>query len=152
MSKLPNGTGTAQGIAGPFNRVAEKLVAPVSGNERPTPFSLRLTFEERAALEQQAGSMPLGAYIRSRLLGGSAMPRKAHRRPVKDDEALARVLGALGNARLANNLNQLAKAANTGALPVTPETMQALIAACQDVRDMRASLMAALGLHPGSEP
>ena len=27
------------------------------------PFSLRLTFEERARLEELAGDMPLGAYI-----------------------------------------------------------------------------------------
>lgn len=31
------------------------------------PFSLRLTFEERAKLEKEAGSKPLGAYIRSKL-------------------------------------------------------------------------------------
>jgi hypothetical protein len=152
MSKLQNGTGTGQGSSGPFNRVSGGLATLAPERDRPAPFSLRLTFEERAALEAQAGSMPLGAYIRSRLLGGAAMPRKAHRRPVKDDEALARVLGALGNARLANNLNQLARAANAGARPVTPETMQALIAACRDVRDMRASLMTALGLQPGGKP
>lgn len=150
MSKDPHDAGIGLGSAGHFNKVAS---GPASTPEpRPTPFSLRLTFEERAALEAQAGAMPLGAYIRSRLLGGTAAPRKARRRPVKDDEALARVLGALGNARLANNLNQLARAANAGALPVTPETMQALIAACRDVQGMRADLMKALGLHPGGKP
>ena len=37
---------------------------PNKNNKIPTPFSPRLTFEERAALEQSAGSQPLGAYIR----------------------------------------------------------------------------------------
>ncbi|HWH73027.1 MAG TPA: plasmid mobilization relaxosome protein MobC [Methylibium sp.] len=148
MSKVPNDTGMRSAPLGAFNGAAG-TAATQAATDRPAPFSLRLTFEERAVLEAQAGHMPLGAYIRARLLGGAAMPRKVHRRPVKDDEALARVLGALGNARLSNNLNQLARAANAGALPVTPETMQALIAACRDVRDMRAGLMAALGLDPG---
>jgi hypothetical protein len=75
-------------------------------------------------------------------------PRRSRRRPVKDEAALARLLGELGNARLANNLNQLAKAANTGSLPVTPETVQAILTACQDVQAMRACLLAALGFRP----
>lgn len=43
-------------------------------NKIPTPFSLRLTFEERAALEQEAGDEPLGAYIRKKLLGSKRSP------------------------------------------------------------------------------
>ncbi|MGF1623944.1 MAG: plasmid mobilization relaxosome protein MobC [Alphaproteobacteria bacterium] len=35
------------------------------------------------------------------------------------------MLGELGRSRIANNLNQLARAANSGSLPVTPETVQA---------------------------
>ena len=45
---------------------------------------------------------------------------------VKEDKALAQLLGELDRARLANNLNQFAKAANTGSLPITPETEKAL--------------------------
>ncbi|HTE14692.1 MAG TPA: plasmid mobilization relaxosome protein MobC [Burkholderiales bacterium] len=114
--------------------------------ETPPPFSLRLTFEERAVLEKEAGNMPLGAYIRKRLFGSDERPRRTLRKPVKDDQALAKLLGELGTLRLANNLNQLAKAANTGSLPVTNETEQALLTACEDVRQMRASLIAALGI------
>ncbi len=44
----------------------------------PAPFSLRLTFEERAALESAAGDQPLGSYIRYRLLGeDEQQPRRA---------------------------------------------------------------------------
>ena len=56
-----------------------------------TQFSLRLTFEERAALEQSAGNRPLGAYIRSKLFGGTEAPRKRRsrtRKPLKDEKAL----------------------------------------------------------------
>ena len=119
----------------------------------PPPFSLRLTFEERAALEKAAAGMPLGAYIRSRLFDGSTPPRRTRGRfPVKDHQALGKVLGELGRLRLANNLNQLARAANTGSLPVTPETETALKDACAEIRSMRAELMRALGLNGKPEP
>ena len=125
---------------------------PPKAASHPAPFSLRLTETERAALEAQAGGLPLGAFIRSRLLAEAGEPRRSRRRPVKDEAALARLLGELGNARLANNLNQLAKAANSGSLPVTPETVQAILRACQDVQTMRACLLAALGFRPEERP
>ncbi|WP_306120906.1 MULTISPECIES: hypothetical protein [unclassified Roseitalea] len=119
----------------------------------PPPFSLRLTYEERAQLEEAAAGKPLGAYIREKLLGGDVTPRKkSGNRPVKDAEALGRVLGALGESRLSSNLNQLAKASNSGSLPVTPETELELWAACQEVRALRADLLRALGKSPEGGP
>ncbi len=119
----------------------------------PPPFSLRLTFEERAILERAAGNMPIGAYVRSRLFDGAVPLRRARgKRPVKDQRALGQVLGELGKSRLANNLNQLARAANTGSLPVTPETEKALREACGDVREMRDALICALGLPVERRP
>ena len=119
----------------------------------PPPFSLRLTFEERAALDSAAGGQPLGRYIRAQMLGDKAAKRKPYGKfPVKDQKALGRVLAELGQARLANNLNQLAKAVNTGSLPVTPETEDYLQQACQDVRQIRADLVRALGLQPELKP
>ena len=92
--------------------------------------------------------MALGAYIRDRLFGDDAAPRQTRGRfPVKDYAALGRVLAALGQSRLSNNLNQLAKAVNTGSLPVTPETEADLRQACKDVQAMRRDLLIALGLH-----
>jgi hypothetical protein len=111
------------------------------------PFSLQLTFEERASLERAAGGQSLGAYIRSRVLDESVPPRRTRgKRPVKDHAELAKVLGELGQARIANNLNQLARAANSGSLPVTPETERAIHDACTAVLMMRNWLMAGLGL------
>jgi hypothetical protein len=116
------------------------------------PFLVRLTCEERARLEHDATGMSLGAYIRLRLFGENAALRKSRgRQPVKDHEALGRVLGALGGSRLSQNLNQLAKAVNTGSLPVTPETERDLKEACASVALLRAELMRALGASAGGE-
>ena len=100
----------------------DKPSNPEPTNSKPKPFSLRLSFDERARLEQDASGMALGAYIRDRLFGENAAPRQTRGHfPVKDYAALGRVLAALGQSRLSNNLNQLAKAVNTGSLPVTPD-------------------------------
>lgn len=126
-----------------FNTVAAEEV--VETKKYPPPFSLRLTLEERARLEAEAGDLPLGAYIRERLLGDDVAPRtRRGNSPVKDKEALGRVMGALGASRLSANLNQLARAVNTGSLPVTPETEAELQQACKEVAKMRADLLRAL--------
>ena len=118
-----------------------------SNPKKPSPFSLRLTFEERARLESEAGTLPLGAYIKLKLLSEGEVPahRLRPRRPLKDQEALGQLLALLGRARLANNLNQLAHAANTGSLPVTPDTLTAIREACAEVAYMRQELLRALG-------
>ncbi len=113
------------------------------------PFSLRLTFEERAELEKVAAGMSLGAFVRSRLFDGTEVPcRTRGKFPVKDHKELGQVLGLLGQSRLSSNLNQLAKAANSGTLPVTPDVEANLARACEDVQEMRAHLLRALGLNP----
>jgi hypothetical protein len=130
-----------------------RKAAGESPRKYPPPFSLRLTAEERARLEREAAGKTLGAYIRERLLGEDAAPRKCKgNSPIKDHEALGRVLGALGQSRLSSNLNQLAKAVNTGSLPVTPETEAELRQACREVSDLRDELLRALGKPPGPKP
>ena len=114
---------------------------------RIAPFSLRLTREERAKLERQAGSMPLGAYIKSCIFADDAPRYRARRKgPVADTKALADVLACLGASRLSSNLNQLAKAANIGDLYFDEETKRAIMRACEDVKAMRQHLVRALGL------
>lgn len=136
-------------MTGPGGKLPGYRAPDQKADEAPAPFSLRLTFEERAALEQAAGDMPLGAYIRSQVFrDGKTRKRRRYKRPVKDHQALGQLLGALGEARLANNLNQLAKATNTGSLPVTPETEKALREACAEIHAMRTLLMRALGFAP----
>lgn len=133
------------------------MVAPRSKPERKAgpgksarPFSIRLTEDEKRRLLDRAGAVPLSAYVRDLVLDDTH--RAARRRaanPVKDHEALARVLAALGQLRIASNLNQLAKAANIGALLVDPETEQEISGACAAVLAMREDLMRALGLMEG---
>ncbi|BBD98867.1 plasmid mobilization relaxosome protein MobC [Sphingobium amiense] len=119
--------------------------------KRPAPFSLRLTFEQRARLEAEAGKMSLAAYIHSRLFGeddlGLAERRRRPRKPVADEKALAQLMGMLGQSRLSSNLNQLAKAANTGSLSVTPDTEAALNEAATAVHEIRRLLIEALNLE-----
>ncbi len=93
-----------------------------STEQKPLPpFSLRFTLEERAQLEQDAVGLSLGAYISSSLFDESLPKRRTRsKHPAKNHQELARVLAELGRSRLANNLNQLAKAANSGSLEVTP--------------------------------
>lgn len=136
-------------LSGVFQMGARPSQSPSTSERRAPPFSLRLTFEERARLEREAGDMPLGAYIRSRLFDepASERPPRQRKRPVKDHQALGQLLGELGRSRIANNLNQLAKAANSGSLPLTPETENSLREACAGIRWMRIALMQALGLH-----
>lgn len=107
------------------------------------PFSLRLSFEERARLQEMAEGQPLGGYIRARLLDQQTKRRGSS---IRDREALAQVLGLLGQSRLSNNLNQLAKLANIGSLPLTPETEAELRAAAAEVMAIRRLLVSALGL------
>jgi hypothetical protein len=112
------------------------------------PVSLRMTFEERARLERDASGMSLSAYIRWRLFNPDNPPPKLRGKfPVKDHLALSQVLALLGQSRLSNNLNQLAKAANSGSLPFTPETEVAIADAAASVLEMRAILMHALNLE-----
>ena len=91
--------------------------------------------------------MPLGAYILKKVFNGEAAPRRRSKTPVKDHKALAQVLGKLGQSRLSSNLNQLARSANTGSLPVTPDTEAALLEAVAEIREIRRLLLQALNLE-----
>lgn len=121
---------------------------PSSPRSSYAPFSLRLSPEERARLEREAAGLSLGAYIRSRLFGADAAPPPKSRSkfPVKDHKALAQAIGLLGQSRIASNLNQLARAAHTGTLPVDGSMEVDLHEAVQAVADIRALLISALGL------
>lgn len=116
--------------------------------KRPAPFSLRLTFEERARIEAQAGEMPVGAYIKSLLLAEDAPKyRKRRKPPVADRELLAQVLACLGASRMASNLNQLAKATHVGNFYFDHDTKRSIKQACDDIHAMRILLMRALGIE-----
>ena len=110
-----------------------------------------MTPEERQRLESLAGGVPIGGYIRAQLFG-ETQDNRAHPRTsraklsLKDRQLLSKVLAQLGGSRLASNLNQLARAANSGAFPVTSDTEAVLNAAARDIAVMKRMLMAALGI------
>lgn len=117
--------------------------------KRPAPFSLRLSEEERAHLIAEAKGALLGAYVKAKVFGsGPAVRPRRTGLVVEDRQSLAQALALLGSSRLASNLNQLAHAANIGALPFTPEIEDELREALADVRAIRRLLMTALGLKP----
>lgn len=137
-----------------FNNVAVSLAPRVVDDQNcPPPFSIRFTFEERARLDDERGRKSLAAHIRERLFGKDVEPRRRPgNSPIKDAEALGRVLGALGASRLSSNLNQLAKAVHMGSLPVTQETEADLVEACREIQEIRADLLRALGKMAGPSP
>ena len=118
--------------------------------KRPAPLSLRVTDAERDFLKRAAGSRSVNAYIREKVFGDVATPRRTYRKPRPDDAAIGKALAELGQSRLSSNMNQIAKAANLGTLPVTPELSEELASACADIRAMRSALVEALGLKDQS--
>ncbi len=112
----------------------------------PAPFSLRLSEEERAALERLAGGQPWGRYIKEVVFSELRRPIRTTGHVIQDRKLFAKLLGLLGKSRLSQNVNQLAKASNSGSLPVTPETEQALKDAAEAIRQIRKILIEAMGL------
>ena len=130
------------------------LIRPARSGKtkRAAPFSIRFTEAERMRLISAAGNLTLGAYIKQRLFDDlPAVPRQNSLLKV-DQQALGKVLAIVGQSRLASNMNQIAKAANLGTLPVVPETEEEIKQACYDIAIMRMLIMKALGKSKGSAP
>tara|TARA_E500000318_G_scaffold96986_1_gene97602 strand:+ start:149 stop:601 length:453 start_codon:yes stop_codon:yes gene_type:complete len=121
--------------------------------KRPAPLSIRLNLDERSRLERDAAGLSLSAYIKDRIFDADAPPRRTRgKAPVKDHRILGQLLAKLGASRLASNINQMAKAAHLGTLPVGTDTEAALQRACVDIAVMRCLLMQGLGMRvPESE-
>lgn len=121
--------------------------------KRPSPFTIRLSDDERARLERERGALSLAAYIRLKLFtdkaGQSAARKKQvrkHYSPSAELAVLGAMLGGLGKSDLAASMKGLSQAAQTGALAVTPDTEAALLEACADIAAMRRALVCALGV------
>lgn len=130
----------------------EKISTRQTRKARPAPFSIRLSGAERERLRDEAGGSPLGSYIKAKVLGTGPSRRRGSGLTVHDRQSLARALALLGASRISSNLNQLAHAANIGALAITPETEADLRKALLHVREVRALLMTALGLKAEGVP
>ena len=113
----------------------------------PAPFSIRLNQEERDELQKLSGGLPLGRFIKDAIFNKGLRP--ASRKPsIVDQKLFAQLLGAIGKSRIPNNINQLAKAANSGSLPVNKEVVEDLNDAVKAIQWMRDTLIKALGLKP----
>lgn len=118
----------------------------------PAPFSMRFTDDERKSLKLAAAGRPLAAYIRWLIFKEDMpeMPKKRTRGESAniDHKQLAKLLGALGKSRISQNINQLAKAANSGSLPVNAEIIKSLQDSVAAIQWMRETLIKGMGLKP----
>lgn len=131
-----------------FREAFQSASAKPKSKEKTYPrVTLRLTEDELARLKRAAEGVSVSAYIRKQLFGNDVSLRKTRSRTlVKNQEALAQVLGKLGETRIANNLNQIAHEANCGSLLMDQQTEQELKLACAYIAWMRVKLIEALGL------
>ena len=116
----------------------------------PAPFSLRLSNQEREEIKNLADGLPMGQFIKDAILQNGMRPASSRRPRIQDQKLLAKLLGALGKSRIASNINQLAKAANSGSLPVNEEVLKSLKEATTAILWMRDTLIKAMGLKPQS--
>lgn len=114
----------------------------------PSPVTVRLKPDEREQLELAANDLSLSAYIRLCLFGDDVpVHRTRGKQPVKDYQALGQLLGVLGRSNLANNINQLTKAAHSGTLDMNEDVEAQLKEAALEIASMRLLLIKALGMR-----
>jgi len=123
----------------------------VRNKKNPTaPFSLRLTARERALLEYKAGTMPLGAYIRMCLFD-KPTPRLKQRRIAQDQKQLAQLMAFISATRIPGNLNQIAKAINSGTIIVTEDIERDIKQACEGIEFIKSAITKVLGFQEEHE-
>jgi hypothetical protein len=117
--------------------------------KRPAPISLRLSEAEHARLARDAAGMSINGYVRDRLFGDDVKrPGKRGLAPVKDHQALAQVLSALGHSNLHQNIDTIAGAVRNGTVHLCPDVQCSVREACAHIAAMRRDLVRALGLKP----
>ena len=127
-----------------FNTVAK-------GKKRRTPpYSIRFTEKEKAILTREANGRPWSDLIRERVFSTDHTFRQRGRKDMDQRKAVSAALGQLGQSRLASNMNQIAKALNTGSMPITPDLHAELRQACDHIRAMREALIESLGVKTQS--
>jgi len=91
--------------------------------------------------------MTLSAYIRARLFDATPSPDLLPHETRQ--KLLAQILAELGQSGIAASLSELARAAEAGLLPLSPDVLGELRSACRSVEKIRAVLLRALGLRSG---
>lgn len=111
------------------------------------PFSLRLTFQERATLEGMANKEPLGTFIKRTLFAEKVHVTKANQ--TETSRYKAQILGMLGQSELTKNMQELADAAKSGSLPMTPDTEAMLIKGLEQLILMKKLLLTEMKVQSG---
>ena len=108
--------------------------------------TLRLSADDHARLVEMADGMALATFIRAKVLD-EKLPRTRCRSTasIGDKQAIAQILGLLGQSRIANNLNQLAYHANIGSLAMDETAIAQLDEAYEQIIVLRQTLIKALG-------
>lgn len=107
--------------------------------------SVRLTPEERAVLDRDAGTETLSDHIRARLFGDTQRVSTDARQKM-----LAQILAQLGKAEIAQAMAELTELARLGLLSDDADTLRALTQAQAEFSALRCDLLRALGLRPKS--
>lgn len=111
--------------------------------------SVRLSPEERQALEQAAKGKTLSAYIRQKLLSADTINTETIRlSPQARQKLLAQILASLGKSNLSVSLKEIAEAAKLGLLPLTEDVLADIKTATTQIKFIRKILLKALGLKP----
>jgi len=89
----------------------------------PSPITLRFSHEEIERLDQIVSGSSRSEFIRKKIFGDQTHQRKYRpETPKRDDVAISQILVMMSASNVTNNLNQLTKAVNSGAL-VTDENL-----------------------------
>ncbi len=110
------------------------MSAASSKSKRLPPLSIRVTAVEKAQIKRNAGSMPLSAYAKKRLL-------KADTRNTAMQKDVAQILAKLGQSGYASNFSIMANATRHGALIATDDVAASILQACDDIADIKTMLM-----------
>lgn len=139
-----------------FNYQAQQANPPSKKKKaKTTSISVRVTEEEKAALQAMAGTVALAHFIRERALGDEAEARAKRyqvkpREPSLDYKELAQLLGLFGQSELATSVLALSLAATKGHIDITPEQEEKIECACDDIQTVKQALILALGVKPQS--
>ncbi|MEZ5692242.1 MAG: hypothetical protein R3D71_11355, partial [Rickettsiales bacterium] len=101
-----------------FN-VSSGIAKPKKKKAKTTSISVRVTEEEKDALQAKAGTMALAHFLREVALADEAEPRAKQyhvkpRKPSLDTKELARLLGMFGQSELVTSVLALSLAATQG--------------------------------------
>lgn len=123
------------------------MARPNATAPRSKQLKARFTEAELQTVAQRAEhiGVTVSDLLRFGVLHEPPPPRRRGMHPVKDQQELARLLGAVG--KIGSNVNQLAHVANCGSWPES----RLLHEAAADIQWMRRAVMLALGVHDEPE-